>query len=48
MLAAANPKFGRYDDLKTPLENIEFQSTILSRFDMIFVIKDVRDPNRDK
>ena len=30
VLAAANPIFGRYDDLKTPGENIDFQTTILS------------------
>ena len=46
VLAAANPAFGRYDDLKTPEENIDFQSTILSRFDMIFVIQDKRDAER--
>jgi DNA replication licensing factor MCM5 len=34
VLAAANPAFGRYDDLKSPLENIEFQTTILSRCDL--------------
>ncbi len=48
VLAAANPKFGRYDDMRTPLENIEFQSTILSRFDLIFIVKDVRNPARDR
>lgn len=40
ILAAANPVFGRYDDFKTPAENIEFGTTILSRFDCIFIIKD--------
>ncbi|KAH6892285.1 MCM2/3/5 family-domain-containing protein [Thelonectria olida] len=46
VLAAANPIFGRYDDMKTPGENIDFQTTILSRFDMIFIVKD--DHSRDK
>ncbi|KAH7471586.1 DNA replication licensing factor mcm5 [Fusarium oxysporum f. sp. matthiolae] len=46
VLAAANPIFGRYDDMKTPGENIDFQTTILSRFDMIFIIKD--DHSREK
>jgi hypothetical protein len=32
VLAAANPVFGTYDDQRTPFENIEFQSTILSRY----------------
>ncbi|KAF6525914.1 hypothetical protein HZS61_011709 [Fusarium oxysporum f. sp. conglutinans] len=46
VLAAANPIFGRYDDMKTPGENIDFQTTILSRFDMIFIVKD--DHSREK
>ncbi|KAA8494550.1 DNA replication licensing factor MCM5 [Porphyridium purpureum] len=47
VLAAANPAFGRYDDLKSASENIEFQSTILSRFDMIFIVRDVRSDAQD-
>jgi DNA replication licensing factor MCM5 len=48
VLAAANPIFGRYDDLKTPGENIDFQTTILSRFDMIFIVKDDHNRARDE
>ncbi|CAD6499208.1 BgTH12-04860 [Blumeria graminis f. sp. triticale] len=48
VLAAANPIFGRYDDLRTPGENIDFQTTILSRFDMIFIVKDEHDRGRDE
>jgi DNA replication licensing factor MCM5 len=48
VLAAANPIFGRYDDLKTPGENIDFQTTILSRFDMIFIVRDAHDRGRDE
>ncbi|KAI9740475.1 MAG: minichromosome maintenance protein 5 [Cirrosporium novae-zelandiae] len=48
VLAAANPIFGRYDDLKSPGENIDFQTTILSRFDMIFIVKDEHDRARDE
>ncbi|KXG49565.1 Mini-chromosome maintenance complex protein 5 [Penicillium griseofulvum] len=48
VLAAANPVFGRYDDLKTPGENIDFQTTILSRFDMIFVVRDEHERGRDE
>ncbi|ORZ36828.1 MCM2/3/5 family-domain-containing protein [Catenaria anguillulae PL171] len=47
VLAAANPVFGRYDDLKTAGENIDFQSTILSRFDMIFILKDAHNEAAD-
>ena len=48
VLAAANPIFGRYDDMKTPGENIDFQTTILSRFDMIFIVRDDHDRGRDE
>ncbi|KAF9737397.1 minichromosome maintenance protein 5 [Paraphaeosphaeria minitans] len=48
VLAAANPIFGRYDDMKTPGENIDFQTTILSRFDMIFIVRDEHDRARDE
>ncbi|KAK1766212.1 MCM-domain-containing protein [Phialemonium atrogriseum] len=48
VLAAANPIFGRYDDMKTPGENIDFQTTILSRFDMIFIVKDGHDRAKDE
>lgn len=48
VLAAANPIFGRYDDMKTPGENIDFQTTILSRFDMIFIVRDEHDSGRDQ
>lgn len=48
VLAAANPIFGRYDDLKTPGENIDFQTTILSRFDMIFIVRDAHERGRDE
>ena len=47
VLAAANPPSGRYDDLASASENIELQTTILSRFDLIFIVKDPRDYARD-
>lgn len=47
ILAAANPIYGHYDDLRTPGENIDFQTTILSRFDLIFIVRDTHDPERD-
>lgn len=45
--AAANPAFGRYDDMRTADENIEFASTILSRFDMIYIVRDIQNEERD-
>jgi len=47
VLAAANPIFGRYDELRTTSENIDFETTILSRFDLIFIIRDLKDVAKD-
>ncbi|XP_059611549.1 DNA replication licensing factor Mcm5 [Phlebotomus argentipes] len=46
VLAAANSIFGRWDETKGE-ENIDFMPTILSRFDMIFIVKDLHDEQRD-
>jgi DNA replication licensing factor MCM5 len=46
VLAAANSIFGRWDETKGE-ENIDFMPTILSRFDMIFIVKDEHDQQRD-
>jgi DNA replication licensing factor MCM5 len=46
VLAAANSIFGRWDDLKGDA-NIDFMPTILSRFDMIFIVKDEHNEARD-
>lgn len=48
ILAAANPTFGRYLYNKTIAENIDLPVTILSRFDLIFVIQDRPDKKRDR
>jgi DNA replication licensing factor MCM5 len=48
VLAAANPLFGRYDDLKHASEQIDFQTSILSRFDSIFIVRDIRQDGVDK
>ncbi|KAI9230827.1 MAG: MCM2/3/5 family-domain-containing protein [Piptocephalis tieghemiana] len=48
VFAAANPVFGRYDDMRSPGDNIDFQSTILSRFDMIFIVRDHHHQDRDR
>ncbi|TFK23099.1 ATP dependent DNA helicase [Coprinopsis marcescibilis] len=48
VLAAANPVFGRYDEGRSPGENIDFQTTILSRFDMIFIVRDEHNELRDR
>jgi len=48
VLAAANPKFGRFDTYKSIAEQIDLPSTILSRFDLIFVIEDKPHEERDR
>ena len=48
VLAAANPVYGRYDDFKSASENIDLMTTILSRFDCIFLVRDVREDERDR
>ncbi|MHA1378490.1 MAG: LAGLIDADG family homing endonuclease [Candidatus Helarchaeota archaeon] len=48
ILAAANPTYGRYDDYKTVAENIKkLPVSILSRFDLIFILKDIPDAEKD-
>ena len=40
ILAAANPKFGKFDSSQTITDNIDIPPPLLSRFDLIWVIKD--------
>ncbi len=47
ILAAGNPKFGRYMKERSVAENINLPATILSRFDLIFVLKDIPDSKKD-
>uniref|UniRef100_A0A8C2IKG2 DNA replication licensing factor MCM3 n=1 Tax=Cyprinus carpio TaxID=7962 RepID=A0A8C2IKG2_CYPCA len=48
VLAAANPVYGRYDQYKTPMENIGLQDSLLSRFDLLFIMLDQMDPEYDR
>ena len=48
ILAAANPKLGRFDPYKLPAEQFDIPPTLLSRFDLIFPIKDVLDEVKDR
>ncbi|KOX70033.1 DNA replication licensing factor Mcm3 [Melipona quadrifasciata] len=48
VLAAANPVYGRYDQYKTPMENIGLQDSLLSRFDLLFVMLDIVDSEQDQ
>ena len=48
VIAAGNPRFGRYLPDRPLAENINLPPPILSRFDLIFVIRDVPSPERDR
>lgn len=48
ILAAANPAFGRYNPYKSPVENIDLPPALLSRFDLIFLLLDTVDSEKDK
>jgi DNA replication licensing factor MCM3 len=47
VLAAANPVYGRYDEYKSPMENIGMQDSLLSRFDLLFIILDKHERTTD-
>ena len=47
VLAAANPKFGRFDRFKVLADQIDLPAPIISRFDLIFVIEDKPSRKRD-
>lgn len=48
VIAAANPIGGRYDSTKTFSDNVELTDPILSRFDVLCVIRDLIDPEHDR
>lgn len=48
LLAAANPKYGRFDRFTPIAEQIELSPTLLSRFDLIFVLTDEPNVEKDK
>lgn len=48
ILAAANPIYGRYDVKKRPDENINLPKALLSRFDLIFLLLDKADHEKDE
>ena len=47
ILAAANPKYGRFDQTKNLADQFDVPPTLLSRFDLIFPIVDVLDEEKD-
>ncbi len=45
VLAAANPKFGRFDPYQPIAQQIDLPPTLINRFDIIFTLRDI--PNRE-
>jgi len=46
VLAAANPKFGRFDPTQMIAKQVDLAPSLLNRFDVIFILKDM--PNRER
>lgn len=47
ILAAANPMYGKYDPFKNITENVNLPIPLLTRFDLIFVVRDIPSKERD-
>jgi len=48
VLAAANPKFGRFDPYDMISKQIDLPPALISRFDLIFPVRDMPDKTKDE
>ncbi|XP_054706909.1 DNA helicase MCM8-like [Uloborus diversus] len=47
IIAAANPSGGHYNKAKTVSENLKINGSLLSRFDLVFIVQDIPDGEID-
>lgn len=45
--AAANPVWGNYNPNRSPMDNVGLPDSLLSRFDLLFIVLDVHNPQMD-
>ena len=48
VLAAANPKFGRFDPYELLAKQIDLPPSLINRFDLIFPVRDMPEPEKDE
>ncbi|UPW01056.1 minichromosome maintenance protein MCM [Halorussus gelatinilyticus] len=48
MLAAGNPKYGRFDNYEPIAEQLDLGPTLMSRFDLMFMVSDSPDKETDR
>jgi replicative DNA helicase Mcm len=47
ILSAANPMYGKYDPYKNITENVNLPVPLLTRFDLIFIVRDMPEKEKD-